>query len=167
VIPHITKGADMRGLLGYLCSTSAPRDERANQHTEPRVVGGDPFLEAAFGAEDLDQAAAGEVAAYLDEPRRVYGTEIRAKVWAHADDGRRVAVLDDDGRQQFRDENVWHCSLSLADGEQLSAEQWQQVTREFADGMGLTEASGKAPCRWVAIHHGEGRGGHDRVQIAA
>ena len=78
-----------------------------------------------------------------------------------------MSTLPGDGGDRWRDQHVWHCSLSLADGETLTAERWGQVTSEFADGMGLTETSGNAPARWVAIHHGEGKGGHDHVHIAA
>jgi len=33
--------------------------------------------------------------------------------------------------------------------------------------MGFTEASGKAPIRWVAIHHGVSTNGNDHIHIAA
>jgi hypothetical protein len=168
VIPHITKGSDMRGLLGYLCSTESPKDPRANQHSSPHVIGGDPFLQVWHGTEELDARAAAEIAAYLDEPRMTFGTEVKTKAWQQdPNSGERVPVRDVEGRQVWRDVHVWHCSLSLADGETLPAEQWEQVTRKFADRMGFTEESGHAPARWVAIHHGEGKGGHDHVHIAA
>ena len=32
--------------------------------------------------------------------------------------------------------------------------------------MGFTEASGKAPCRWVAVRHGLSKNGNDHVHIA-
>lgn len=163
MIPNVVKGSDMRGLLGYLVG-----DGRANEHRDPHVAAGDSYLQAWHGTENLDAKAAAEIAAYLDEPRRLYGTEIRSQVWKqNPETGAREAVLDVDGRPVWKDQHVWHCSLSLPPGEVLSAEQWDQVATEFADEMGFTAASGKAPARWVAIHHGPSAGGNDHVHIAA
>ena len=163
MIPNVVKGADMPGLVRYLVGPG-----RANEHTHPHVIGGDDFAQTWHGAEELDRAAAGQLAAYLEEPRRKYGTEIRSKQWRqNPETGDREPVLNEAGEQDYRNVHVWHCSLSLPPGEVLSAEQWQRVTAEFADGMGFTEASGKAPARWVAIHHGESKNGNDHVHIAA
>jgi len=67
-----------------------------------------------------------------------------------------------------RPEHVWHCSLAIgpADGA-LGEGRWRQIAQEFADAMGLTEASGKAPCRWVAIHHGTSKNGNDHIHLVA
>lgn len=163
MIPHVTKGADLGGLLRYLTGPG-----RANEHENPHVIGGDPFLQTWHGHEELSQQAAASIATYMDEPRRTYGVEMMAKVWQqNPETGARAPVLDEHGQQVWRDANVWHCSLSLPPGEVLSADQWEQVTREFADGMGLTDAGGHAPVRWVAIHHGASKGGNDHVHIAA
>ena len=168
MIPHVVKGGDMRGLVGYLCATDSPKDERANQHEHPRVVGGEPFAVTVYGGAELTGQDVTGLADYLDAPRRAFQVEVRARAHEqNAETGaRQVAVLDGGG-ERWRDEHVWHCSLSLADGESLTGEQWGQVSQEFADGMGLTEAGGHAPARWVAIHHGAGRGGHDHLHIAA
>jgi len=168
VIPHITKGADLRGLMTYLVSTKESENPRHNQHENPHVIGGDGFLQSWHGHDELGRQDAADIAAYLDEPRRAYGVQMMTKQWRQdPETGAREPVLGDDGRQAWRDVNVWHCSLSLPAGEVLSAEQWEQVTREFADGMNLTDAGGHAPARWVAIHHGTSRGGNDHVHIAA
>ncbi|MGI8416158.1 MAG: relaxase/mobilization nuclease domain-containing protein [Nakamurella sp.] len=163
MIPNVVKGADMPGLVRYLAGPG-----RANEHTHPHVIGGDGFTQAWNGAQELDRASAAELAAYLEEPRKQYGTEIRTKQWRqNPETGDREPVLDEAGDQAYRDVNVWHCSLSLPAGEALSDDRWEQVTAEFMDEMGFTEASGKAPARWVAIHHGESTNGNDHVHIAA
>jgi len=163
VIPHITKGSDLGGLLRYLTGPG-----RANEHTNPHVVGGDGFLQSWYGHDELGAQAAGEIAAYLEEPRLTYGVQMMTKAWQqNPQTGAREPVLGEHGQQVWRELNVWHCSLSLPAGEVLSAEQWEKVTGEFADGMGLTEAGGKASARWVAIHHGPSKGGNDHVHIAA
>ena len=167
MIPHITKGADVRGLLGYLVTTESRTDVRANQHEHPRVVGGEPFLTTVHGGQDLEQADARVIADYLDRPRQSSGAVVRVRRWEQNAEGERVAVLDKDGHQASGDQHVWHCSLSLADGERLSEQQWGEVSREFAEGMGFTGSDGHTPARWVAIHHGEGKGGHDHVHVVA
>ena len=169
MIPHITKGGDMRGLLGYLASTDSRDDPRANQHENPRIVGGDQFLVNVYGGQELgaDRQAVRDVADYLDRPRQRYGVQTRSRVWRQGEDGSRVAVLGDDGVQRTGDQHVWHCSLSLAEGESLTDEQWGRVADDFAGRMGLTGADGHAPARWVAVHHGEGGGGHDHLHVAA
>ncbi|MGN7186461.1 hypothetical protein [Microbacterium enclense] len=51
--------------------------------------------------------------------------------------------------------SVGDCSLSIAvDEGQLSNEKGGQIAQEFMGRMGFTEVSGKAACRWVAVHHG-------------
>jgi hypothetical protein len=163
VIPHITKGSDLGGLMRYLVGRG-----RANEHENPHVVGGDGFLQAWHGHDELSVQAAADITAYLEEPRLKYGVEMMAKVVRqNPDTGAREPVLDADGQQVWRDVNVWHCSLSLPAGEVLSSEQWETVTREFADGMNLTDAGGRSPVRWVAIHHGASKNGNDHVHIAA
>ena len=163
MIPHITTGGDVGGLLRYLAGPG-----RANEHENPHVVGGDGFLQAWHGHDELGAKDAADIATYLDQPRLRYGVTTTSKQWTqNPETGEREAVLDASGEQVRREVSVWHCSLSLPPGEVLSDEQWEQVTREFADGMNLTDAGGKAPVRWVAIHHGPSKGGNDHVHVAA
>ncbi|WP_454932024.1 relaxase/mobilization nuclease domain-containing protein [Actinomyces oricola] len=78
------------------------------------------------------------------------------------DAGRRVISKAD------APNHVWHCSLSLSpqDGP-LSDDAWRQITAEFMESMGFTGVDGKAPCRWVAVHHGRSKNGGDHVHIVA
>lgn len=157
MIPNVVKGADMRGLIRYLVS-----EGRENEHTNPHVIAGDPYLVHWHGAEQLDATAAGEISDYLEEPRKVYGTEIRSQVTAVDPETGKKVVLG------YRDQHVWHCSLSLpADERTVSDDEWSAIASDFMDHMDFTDASGKAPARWVAIHHGESKNGNDHIHIAA
>lgn len=172
MIPNVVKGGDVRGLIRYLVDT---REEHTqNVHVDPHVISGDGHLVAWHGSEILNFEAAHEIAAYIDEPRKQFGTEIRTKVWkSDPETGERIPETTTDpetGRrtQVYRDQHVWHCSLSLRPDEgPLSDEKWDAIANDFMDRMGFTDASGKSPCRWVAIHHGPSAGGNDHIHIAA
>ena len=71
------------------------------------------------------------------------------------------------GRPLRRPAHVWHCSLSLPPGEgPLSDERWAAISEEFVARMGFADsASDTAPCRWVAIRHGESKAGNDHVHL--
>lgn len=174
MIPNVNKGGDMAGLVRYLTDTRVEfRDGKRNVHAHPHIAGGDAYLMAMHESSDLGPKDAHDIAAYLDEPRRTYGTQIKTKVWTQDDEGKRVPVMATDPEtgiegQKQRDEHVWHCSLSLPsqDGA-LSNEEWDSITRDFMDQMGFTAESGKAPARWAAIHHGATKDGLDHVHIAA
>src|SRR3546814_8625748 len=98
---------------------------------------------ARHGYAVLDAAAAREIGVALDTPRLAYGVEVT----------RQVRIEDPQTGELHTERvaaDVWHCSLSLrADEGQLSDEQWGTIAQQFVDRMGLTEESGKAPCRWV------------------
>lgn len=157
MITKVIKGGDMRGLLRYLQGPG-----KANEHTEPHVVAGDPYLMAMYSADVLDQEDAIDIAKYLDEPRRAYGTEISTTSYIQdPETGEKI-------KAGMRPAHVWHCAISLgpSDGAQ-GDERWQAIAQDFMDSMGFTEASGKAPARWVAVHHGTSENGNDHIHIAA
>jgi hypothetical protein len=125
---------------------------KENEHHEPHLVAGDPAVMAWHDDAELDHAAAVEIAATLDHPRRAFGTRVT------------TAVKDADGRRRgVRDAHVWHCSLNLGpdDGE-LADERWARIAEEFVDLMGFT---GEHPCRWVAVRHGPSAGGNDHIHV--
>jgi len=155
MIPNIVKGGDMPGLLRYLVGRG-----RANEHTNPHVIGGDGIMQSLYG-DELGLRDAARIAAYLDEPRTTYSVEMRTRT--HVQDPETGERLE----TGWKNQHVWHASLSLPPGEVLSEQQWEQVSREFMDGMAFTAESGHAPARWVAIHHGASAGGNDHVHIAA
>ena len=155
MIPNITRGSRMTGLMTYLAGPG-----RSNEHTEQHLVAGDAAIMARHGYAVLDEAAAREIGLALDTPRLAYGVEVT----------RQVRVEDPQTGELHTDRvaaDVWHCSLSLhADEGQLTDEKWAQIAEQFVDRMGFTEASGKAPCRWVAVRHGVSTNGNDHVHIA-
>ncbi|WP_445262945.1 relaxase/mobilization nuclease domain-containing protein [Pseudokineococcus sp. 1T1Z-3] len=135
-MPNVTRGDRMGGLLSYLVGPG-----RANEHTEPHLVAGDEPVMAWHDDAELDRATSLEVARHLDRPRALYGVEVPGG-------------------------SVWHCSLSLrAEEGQLDDGKWANISRDFVDRMGFTEASGKAPCRWVAVRHGLSTAGNDHVHL--
>jgi len=134
-MPNITRGERLGGLMQYLVGPG-----RHNEHTEPHLVAGDDAIMAWHDVAELDGAAARDIAAQLDRPRQVFGTEIP-------------------------DGHVWHCSLSLRASEgQLSDEKWAEVSRDFVEGMGYI-GGGKADCSWVAVRHGLSTNGNDHVHL--
>jgi hypothetical protein len=157
VIPKITKAGVPGPVLRYLVGPG-----KANEHTFPHLVAGPEMLLAGYEGGELSRVQADELAAWIDAPRRRFGVSVTApRTVQDPGTGERVEV----GR---REENVWHCSLSIAAGEgELGDERWQAVATEFAVAMGLTEADGKAPCRWVAVHHGRSANGNDHVHLVA
>ncbi|WP_422665424.1 relaxase/mobilization nuclease domain-containing protein, partial [Aquipuribacter hungaricus] len=159
MMPNITRGERMGGLLAYLQGPG-----RSNEHTEPHLVAGDPAVMAWHDTPVLDRATALAVAAELDHPRRALGVDVVGG-------------------------SVWHCSLSLrADEGQLSDERWAAIAHDFVEEMGFTgqdlevadatgegvadgaagerATAGRAACRWVAVRHGVSTNGNDHVHIA-
>lgn len=57
------------------------------------------------------------------------------------------------------DKPVWHCSLSLPEGERLSAEKWTEVVRDFVSGMGMD--ADRQP--YFAVRHQDTA--HDHVHL--
>ncbi|MGT2464150.1 relaxase/mobilization nuclease domain-containing protein [Sinomonas atrocyanea] len=138
MIPNITKGERMAGLLVYLAGPG-----RANEHTDPHLVAGSAPIMAWHSDDQLNRDAALAIARELDQAKDVLGTEVRGG-------------------------HVWHCSLSLrAEEGDLTDEKWAEIAHEFMDEMGFTEASGKAPVSWVAVRHGHSTAGNDHIHIAA
>ena len=137
MMPNVTRGVRMRGLLEYLAGPG-----KANEHTEPHLVAGSAGVMAWNDDSVLDMVAARGIAAHLDSPRRRFEVEVSRG-------------------------SVWHCSLSVRSEEGVvDQERWGQIAEDFVEKMGFTAASGKAPCRWAAIHHGQSKEGNDHIHIA-
>ncbi|MGV9860929.1 relaxase/mobilization nuclease domain-containing protein [Gordonia sp. NPDC003425] len=181
MMPNITRGSSMTGLLSYLVGPG-----NANEHTEPHLVAGDPAIMAWHDDAVLDLATARDIARQIDQPRRVFKTEVTVpkRRWDEREQ-RRVVVRDDNGKQVRQNAHVWHCSLSLKapvyavdpatgahtaeliDGESaITDELWGDVARDFMREMGFTE-EGLAPVRWVAVHHGLSKKGNDHIHLVA
>jgi hypothetical protein len=140
-MPNITRnkqGQGMRGLLLYLVGPG-----RENQHTEPHLVAGDSSIMAWHSTDELGEEAALSIARSLDATRLAFQVDVP-------------------------DGHVWHASWSLrAEEGRLPDEVWGQIAHDVADGMGFSAAGGKAPCPWVAVHHGPSTGGNDHIHFVA
>jgi len=151
MMPNITRGARVSGLMAYLAGPG-----RSNEHTEPHLVAGDTAIMAWHDDAELDHQSALQIGWQLDQPRRAFGTRVT------------TAVKDRDGHNVgVKDAHVWHCSLSLrADERELTDEQWAHISEEFVAGMGFADpATDEAPCRWVAVRHGRSKAGNDHVHV--
>ncbi|MFD7008120.1 relaxase/mobilization nuclease domain-containing protein [Rhodococcus jostii] len=167
MIAKIVRGEKMTGLLSYLQGPG-----RANEHTDPHLVAGDSAIMTWHDDNELSHEDAIVIARQLDQPRRVFGTEVKIANFLRDDNG--AEVRDSHGKKvrdpidPFRDGNVWHCSLSIgADEGQLTDDQWGEIAREFMGEMGFTDSSGRSPARWVAVRHGLSGNGNDHIHIAA
>lgn len=159
MIPNITRGSRMAGLMVYLASTDA--DKTKNAHSDPHLVAGDAAIMAWYDDGVLDRDDALAIAKHLDQPRKAFGVEVKIKDYQwDAAKKERVAV-------GYKDANVWHCSLSLrAEEGALTDQQWGDIANDFVDSMGFTEASGKTQCRWAAVNHGTSENGNHHIHIA-
>lgn len=138
MMPNVVRGDRMTGLMTYLVGPG-----RANEHTEPHLVAGDPALMAWHDDAELGHDSAVAIARHLDKPRTAFEVEVKGG-------------------------HVWHCSLSLrADEGQLTDEQWNGIANDFVQAMGFDDNEGsKAPCRWVAVRHGLSKNGNDHIHLA-
>ena len=149
MIPAVSRGGRMRGLLRYLVGPG-----HDGEHHDPHLVAGDRV--ELWGGVQLDAWAADQIAKQLDAPRLRFST--RVTVPRKREDG--AVLVDDRGKAVRADAHVWHCSLSLhPEEEALSDAQWSEVGREFITEMGFAER------RWVAIRHGLTKNGGDHIHL--
>ncbi|MDN6428730.1 MAG: relaxase/mobilization nuclease domain-containing protein [Propionibacterium sp.] len=155
--PNVVHGNDMRGLVRYLVGPG-----RANEHTNPHVVGGDDYLMAMFGGQELSLADAGEIASWLEAPRKAMGVQWRESTYTKDEEtGRRV-------KAGYEPRNVMHFSLSLPPSEDgVSEEKWGSIAHDFMVGMGMVSEDPQESVQWVAIDHGVNKGGSHHIHIAA
>ncbi len=167
MIVKISRGAKVTGLMSYLAGPG-----KSNEHTDPHLVAGDYAIMAWHDDNELSGVDALAIGKQIDQPRKVFGTEIKIPNYLRDESGQDVR--DSHGKKvrdpidPYRDGNVWHCSLSLkADEGELTDEQWNKIATEFMDEMGFTDTSGRSPARWVAVRHGVSAKGNDHIHIAA
>ena len=159
MIPNIVTGGDTGGLMRYLVGPG-----RANEHENPHVIAGSRDIMRKWGDwETISVSQADELATRLDAYMHETGTFPTGKA-------RRFnpATGQVEWNGEIEATHVWHCSLSLSPEEAaLGDEVWGRIASDFMDEMGFTGTDGKAPCRWVAIHHGSAKNGGDHIHIAA
>ena len=135
-MPNITRGNRLGGLMAYLVGPG-----RDNQHVDPHLVAGDPAIMAWYDTAVLSHEQALAIGRDLGGPRRAFHVDVP-------------------------DGHVWHASWALAADEgRLPDEKWAAIAQDIAAGMGFSGADGKAPCRWVAVHHGPSKGGNDHIHF--
>ena len=159
MIPNIVTGGDTGGLMRYLVGPG-----RANEHENPHVIAGSRDIVRKWGDwETISVSQAGEIATRLDAYMHETGTFPTGKVRRF---NPATGAVEWNG--EIEANHVWHCSLSLSPEEAaLGDEAWGRIASDFMDEMGFTGSDGKAPCRWVAIHHGSAKNGGDHIHIAA
>lgn len=159
MIPNIVTGGDTDGLMRYLVGPG-----RANEHTNPHVIAGSRDIVRKWGDwETISLSQASEIATRLDAYMHETGTFPTGKTRRFNPATGQVEWTGDIEANQ-----VWHCSLSLSPEEAaLGDEVWGHIASDFMSEMGFTGTDGKAPCRWVAIHHGSAKNGGDHIHIAA
>ena len=159
MIPNIVSGGDTGGLMRYLVGPG-----RANEHENPHVIAGSRDIVHKWGDwETISVSQADEIATRLDAYMHETGTFPTGKA-------RRFnpATGQVEWNGEIEANHVWHCSLSLSPEEAaLGDEVWGRIASDFMSEMGFTGTDGKAPCRWVAIHHGSAKNGGDHIHIAA
>lgn len=159
MIPNIVTGGDTGGLMRYLVGPG-----RANEHENPHVIAGSRDIVRKWGDwETISVSQADEIATRLDAYMHETGTFPTGKARRF---NPATGVVEWNG--EIEATHVWHCSLSLSPEEAaLGDEVWGRIASDFMDEMGFTGADGRAPCRWVAIHHGSAKNGGDHIHIAA
>ncbi|RBP98808.1 relaxase/mobilization nuclease domain-containing protein [Bifidobacterium xylocopae] len=141
MIPNVTRGDRMHGLVNYLAGGG-----RHNEHTDQHVLAGDDWTEIRFTDTELDRSTTAELARQLDNGAAASGVRMKGG-------------------------HVWHCSLAISkhDGV-LSDDEWHQIAHEFIEQMGFDDAQGaKGACMWAAVRHGlsgKDGDGNDHIHIA-
>ena len=159
MIPNIVTGGDTGGLMRYLVGPG-----RANEHENPHVIAGSRDIMRKWGDwETISVSQADELATRLDAYMHETGTFPTGKARRF---NPATGAVEWNG--EIEATHVWHCSLSLSPEEAaLGDEVWGRIAADFMSEMGFTGTDGKAPCRWVAIHHGSAKNGGDHIHIAA
>lgn len=141
----------MRNLVGYLVGPG-----KANEHTEPTMVAAwgtlpEEFVDVEWNDPDWGPGEVSRLAQQLNRPmvkKRVENELPEDRAW------------------------VMHVTMSLEPGSTLDYEQWGKVATDYIKHMELDDSGGKAPCRWVAFHHGlsagqdDTTGGQDHIHLA-
>lgn len=159
MITAISDGASSFGLMNYLAGPG-----RANEHENPHLVAGSEVIMRRWGSwDELSPAQAYEIAGFVDQFMNETGVKPAGS--------RREFNKESNKREVIKGpvpNHIWHCSLSLKPEEAAQGDdRWRMIAQDFMDEMGFTGKDGKAPCRWVAVHHGSSKNGGDHIHIMA
>jgi len=143
VIPNITRGGSMGGVVEYLAGPG-----NVNEHQNPTLIAASLGIatEAGFRTRKLDDRSMQHaLASALDAPRVMWSREVRRR---------------DKASGEMKAAHVWHCSLTLAPGETLTEAEWSRVGWQFVHAMKLDS------CEWALIKHGPtGRDSLDHAHL--
>lgn len=157
MITKISRGGRAAGLMHYLVGPG-----KRNEHESPHLVAGSAGLMSWYSTDELSTADAYRLGQHMEAPNREFGTSVTQPVKAFDEDAGELRATG-----ERRDAHVWHCSLSLAPGHpEVGDETWGAIASDFVEAMDFGESGGKAPCRWVAVHHGKSVNGGDHIHIA-
>lgn len=164
MIPNVTRGGRMAGLMNYLVGPG-----RSNEHENQRLVAGDDRVTYSFAPGTvLSKYEAFEIAEILDAPRKAFGTSVTKPMYAR-DEESGVFLTDDEGKKirlGSKDAHVWHCSLAVDSGHgTVSDDQWANIAQSFMEKMGFVDADGAKSSRWAAVHHGASKNGNDHIHV--
>lgn len=138
MIPNVRRGREMVRLIKYLVGPG-----KRNEHVDPHLVAGSPWLMAWHAEAELTHADAKVIGEDLEVPAKGFDAKVT-------------------------DGHVWHCSLSLDAGEgRLADDEWAQIAERFMTRMGFICDDAEQPSlRWVAIRHGVSAKGNDHIHLA-
>ncbi len=138
MIPNVRRGREMVRLVKYLVGPG-----KCNEHTDPHLVAGSPWLMAWHAETELSFADAKMIGTDLEAPTKGFNADVT-------------------------DGHVWHCSLSLDAAEGLLADdEWGQIAEQFVARMGFISDDPEQPSlRWAAIRHGVSAKGNDHIHLA-
>ena len=136
MIAKVTRGQAPSGAVRYLFGPG-----RENEHIDAHVVAASASLRAEAGWRP-DKAGLEELAAAMDLPSTLFGTEVQGGP-------------------------AWHLALSTKGkvDRDLTDTEWAEVAREAVRRLGFDGSDGQAPCRWVAVRHGRSEAGNDHVHV--
>lgn len=164
MIPNITRGGRMAGLMNYLVGPG-----RANEHENQRLIAGDDRVTFAYApGAVLSKYDAFEIAELLDAPRKIHGTEVAKPVYAK-DEDTGLFLTDENGKKirvGSKAAHVWHCSLAVDAGYGTVPDgQWEKIAASFVEKMGFVDPDGAKSSRWAAVHHGASKNGNDHIHL--
>lgn len=139
MIPNITRGGSVAGVIAYL---AGPGNENEHEHPELLMASPGVVAESAFRVVPIESKRNQKwLTNAIDAPRIAWGRDVRQR---------------DKTTGEMKDAHVWHCSLTLAPGEQLTPAQWQQAGRQFVKAMKYDA------CEWAMVRHG--KTGRDQLE---
>jgi hypothetical protein len=168
MIVKITRGRSVPRLVSYLFGPG-----KANEHYDQRVIALAASLEETPIGELLSREQVRDLSRGIDAIRIAHRipagppAPLRAKALAGGPELPGLGVGELEKEPKVPAGHVWHLSLTNPAGDRVLEDfEWRWIAEGAMEAMGFTEASGKAPVRWVAVRHGLSPNGNDHLHIA-